>query len=176
MRSSGYGKPSTKKPDTPPFDLAAELATVVGQEKLKKQLLTFQHGIAVQTRRKELGIECDGQLPPHMMFLGSPGTGKTSIARLVGLVLKHLGVLGRGHLVEVQRSDLVAGAIGQTALKTREKINEAKGGILFVDEAYTLTPGGGGGKDFGLEAINELMTVTNRDQDRVKRLIGQTAK
>jgi len=139
---------------------------------LKQQLLAFEKGIELQARRKELGIECDAQLPPHMMFCGNPGTGKTTIARLVGLVLKKLGVLKRGHLVEVQRSDLVAGAIGQTALKTRERLKEAAGGVLFVDEAYTLAPGGGAEtKDFGREAINEVMSVM-QDGDPVVIFAG----
>jgi ATP-dependent Clp protease ATP-binding subunit ClpA len=108
----------------------------------------------------------------HIACVLDPGTGKTTIARLVGLVLKKLGVLKKGHLVEVQRSDLVAGAIGQTALKTRDKINEARGGVLFVDEAYTLAPGGATEtKDFGREAINEIMSVMN-DGDPVVIFAG----
>jgi SpoVK/Ycf46/Vps4 family AAA+-type ATPase len=149
------------------FDLREALSRVVGQARVKEALLRFEKGVALQLRRRDLGIQCDAQWPPHMLFRGNPGTGKTSIARLVGRGLQALGVLKRGHLVECGRGDLVAGAVGQTALKTREKIKEAKGGVLFVDEAYTLAPGSGrgddgaGSRDFGREAINELMAAMN---------------
>lgn len=165
--------------------MKAELDKVVGQAALKAELLRFEKGVALQQKRRELGLACAEAWPPHMLFRGNPGTGKTTIARLVGRALQALGTLKRGHLVEVQRADLVAGAIGQTALKTRAKVEEAKGGVLFVDEAYTLAPGsgmggaggsgGGDSKDFGREAINELM-ATMTDGDPVMIFAGYAAE
>lgn len=145
----------------PPFldddPLEDQLDTLVGLEPLKDEIRALRRTLVVeQQRRKVVGGKGEQAKAPHMVFRGSPGTGKTHAARLIARLLKELGYV-HGDIVEVQRADLVAGYVGQTALKTRAVINKAKNGVLFVDEAYALAPRGGQARDFGAEAVQELM-------------------
>lgn len=146
------------------------LENIIGQDDIKRQVLAFEKSLRLDQKREELGKSCHKFKPPHMAFMGNPGTGKTSIARVIANVLKSLGVLPKGHLIEVQRSDLVAAAIGQTGPKTQGKIDEAKGGVLFIDEAYRLTSTNSE-KDFGREALDQLMQSMN-DGDPVMIFAG----
>ncbi|KAJ0097973.1 hypothetical protein Patl1_27427 [Pistacia atlantica] len=130
--------------------LEKELSNIVGLDKLKMQLRKWAKGILMNERRKAIGLEIGtaGRLP-HMAFLGNPGTGKTMVARIVGRLLHSVGILQTDIVKEVRGTDLV----GRTGYKIREKIKEAEGGILFVDEAYRLIPEERGGPDFELEAL-----------------------
>src|SRR5699024_7021068 len=101
----------------------------------------------------------------HMVFNGNPGTGKTTIARLISKILKSIGVLKRGHMIEVTRDDLVGQYVGQTGPKTLEKIKEAYGGVLFIDEAYSLYSGSD--NDFGYEAISTLIKEMEDNRDKL---------
>src|SRR5699024_5379904 len=110
--------------------------------------------IYVNKKRQEQGLKAGKQVL-HMMFKGNPGTGKTTFARLIGKLFYKMNVLPKGHLIEAERADLVGEYIGQTAQKTRDLIKKAAGGILFIDEAYSLSRGGE--KDFGREAVDTLV-------------------
>ncbi|KAJ0097518.1 hypothetical protein Patl1_27408 [Pistacia atlantica] len=139
--------------------LEKELSNIVGLDELKIQLRKWAKGILVDERRKAIGVKMGtAGIFPHMAFLGNPGTGKTMVARILGRLLLSVGILQTDNLKEVQRTDLVGQYIGQTGYKTREKIKEAEGGILFVDEAYRLIPEERSGRDFGLEALEEIMS------------------
>lgn len=140
------------------FDLDEELNKLVGMKNIKREILAMRREMMLDKRRVDLGLEIEKAKAPHIAFYGNSGTGKTRIARLIGKIFKQLQVIPRGKLVEVQRSDLVAGYIGQTATKTRKVIEKSKGGVLFVDEAYRLLGRSDDGKDFGPEAIEELMS------------------
>jgi S1-C subfamily serine protease/SpoVK/Ycf46/Vps4 family AAA+-type ATPase len=140
-----------------------ELDQMIGLSSVKEEVNKLLAGIEVERKRREQGLPV-AKVGRHMVFTGPPGVGKTEIARALGEIYRSLKVLRKGHVVEVQRADLVAGYIGQTAMKTLDKCKEALDGILFIDEAYSLA---GEGKDFGNEAIATLMKFMEDNRDRV---------
>ncbi|CAL0332528.1 unnamed protein product [Lupinus luteus] len=144
-------------------ELEKELAYIVGLHDLKMQLRKWAKGMLLDERRRALGLHVGTRRPPHMAFLGNPGTGKTMVARVLGKLLHMVGILPTDKVTEVQRTDLVGEFVGHTGPKTRRKIQEAEGGILFVDEAYRLIPmQKSDDKDYGLEALEEIMSVMDR--------------
>lgn len=151
-----------KKPD---FDeLMAQLDSLVGLDDVKKDIKNLMNLVKVRRLRRENGLP----IPPmslHMVFMGNPGTGKTTVARIISGLYAAIGVLEKGQLIEVDRSGLVAGYVGQTALKTQEVIKSALGGVLFIDEAYSLASGGE--NDFGREAIETILKAMEDHRDEL---------
>lgn len=139
-----------------------ELNSLTGLEMVKDEIADLVHVVEHQRRRKAQGLRVPS-MSLHLVFMGNPGTGKTTVARYIARLYKCLGLLSKGQLIETDRSGLVAGYIGQTAIKTQEVINEAMGGVLFIDEAYTLN--GNSDNDFGQEAIDTLLKAMEDKRD-----------
>lgn len=150
----------------------SELDALVGLASVKEEIKTLSNFIKIQQKRKEQGLK-SSSVSYHCVFTGNPGTGKTTVARIVAQIYKDLGILSKGHLVETDRAGLVAEYVGQTAVKTNKIIDSALDGVLFIDEAYSLI---GTGQDYGKEAIATLLKRMEDNRDRLVVILAGYSK
>ncbi len=148
-----------------------ELEELIGLAAVKEEVKSLANFVRVQKQRQEKGLKTP-KMSYHLVFTGSPGTGKTTVARIVARIYKDLGILKKGHTVETDRSGLVAEYVGQTAIKTNAVVDSALNGVLFIDEAYALVPEGGSNSDYGQEAISTLLKRMEDDRDKLVVIIA----
>jgi type VII secretion ATPase EccA len=148
-----------------------ELDELIGLDQVKEEVRSLANFVKLQKQREAQGLKTP-KMSYHLVFYGSPGTGKTTVARIVGRIYKDLGVLKKGHTVETDRGGLVAQYVGQTATKTDTVIQKALDGVLFIDEAYALVPEGGSHNDYGQEAIATLLKRMEDNRDRLVVIIA----
>jgi stage V sporulation protein K len=159
-----------EKQNNPFQSIEQEFTSFIGMHNLKETMKEIYANIHINQKREQVGLKCQRQVL-HMLFKGNPGTGKTTVARKLAKLFYEMNVLSKGHFIEAERADLVGEYIGHTAQKTRDLVEKATGGVLFIDEAYSLARGGE--KDFGKEAIDTLVKqMEDRNNEFILILAG----